>query len=65
MDKPPLGAGSLKAFLRQGAKEVAQVLPAFKDGVQVVEEQGTCGNPTPRDVDRPKRPQKGMDMDDR
>lgn len=63
MDKPKLGAGALKAFVRQGAKEVAQVIPAFKDSVHVVEEQGTIGNPTPGDVDRQRRPEKGMDTD--
>ena len=34
------------AFTRQGAKEIAQVLPAFPDSVKPVEELGTLGNPT-------------------
>lgn len=34
------------AKVRQGTKEVAQVLPAFPDSIQPVEEIGTLGNPT-------------------
>lgn len=61
MDRPPIGAGALQAFVRQGFKEVAQVIPAFKDSVQVVEEPGTVGNPTPRDVDRQKAAELDVD----
>lgn len=45
-----IGSGALQAFLRQGAKELAQVLPALPDSVRVVEEPGTLGNPTPQMV---------------
>ncbi len=45
-----LGTGSVMAALRQGAKELAQVLPAFPDSARVVEEPGTIGNPTPQIV---------------
>lgn len=54
--KPKIGAGWAKAALRQGAKEVAQVLPAFPaHGIQPVEEPGTPGNLTPQEVDRDKQ----------
>jgi hypothetical protein len=52
--KAKIGAGALKAFIRQGAKELAQILPAFPDSVRVVEEPGTIGNLTPGEVDRQK-----------
>ncbi|MBA4066199.1 MAG: hypothetical protein C0501_21290 [Isosphaera sp.] len=51
------GAGAGAAFLRQGAKELAQVLPAFPShGVQPVEEMGAIWgqNPTPQEVYRQK-----------
>lgn len=48
--QPKIGAGWAAAAVRQGAKEIAQVLPAFPDSVKVVEEAGTPGNPTPREV---------------
>jgi hypothetical protein len=46
--KPKIGSGSLQAFLRQGLKELAQVLPAFPDSVKVSEEIGALGNPPPQ-----------------
>lgn len=53
-NKPKFGAGAGKAWLRQGLKEIAQVLPATKESVQVVEEPGQIGNLTPQEVDRQK-----------
>jgi hypothetical protein len=44
-DRPAFSA-PLYAALRQGAKELAQALPAFPESVRVVEEPGTLGNPT-------------------
>jgi hypothetical protein len=52
MEQRKIGEGSLKAFFRQGAKELAQALPAFKDSIQVVEEPGTFLNPTTYDVSK-------------
>ncbi len=40
------------AFFRQGSKEIAQILPAFPDGVRPVEELGTMGNPTQWEVNQ-------------
>ncbi len=48
--QPKLGAGAGKAFLRQGLKELSQVIPATKDSIQVVEEPGAIGNLTPQEV---------------
>lgn len=52
MSERKIGEGSLRAFVRQGAKELGQALPAFKDSVQVVEEPGTFLNPTTFDVSK-------------
>ena len=52
MSKRKIGEGTLKAWIRQGGKEGAQVLPAFKDSIQVVEEPGLIGNPTTYDVSK-------------
>ena len=46
-DRPSF-SGPLLAALRQGSKEISQILEAFPDSVQVVEEPGTLGNPTPQ-----------------
>ena len=43
---------AMYSFTRQGAKEIAQVLPAFPDSVRPVEELGTMGNPTQFEVNR-------------
>lgn len=43
MERPAFSA-PLYAAVRQGAKELAQVLPAFPSSVHVVEEPGTIGN---------------------
>lgn len=43
---------SLHASARQGAKELAQILPAFPESVHPVEELGTIGNPTQLQVNR-------------
>lgn len=40
----------IKAAGRQGAKELAQILPAFPESVRPVEEPGTLGNPTPQEI---------------
>lgn len=42
----PSFSAPLYAALRQGAKELAQALPAFPDSVRPIEEPGTLGNPT-------------------
>jgi hypothetical protein len=53
--KQKIGAGHVKAMARQGAKEIAQVLPAFPaHGVQPVEEAGVFGNLTPQEVAKDK-----------
>lgn len=44
----PAFTAPLWAAVRQGGKELAQVLPAFPDSVRPVEEPGTMGNPTPQ-----------------
>lgn len=49
--RPPSGP-VLQAWMRQGLKEVAQVLPAFPESVRPIEELGTLGNPTPQMVTR-------------
>jgi hypothetical protein len=36
----------LWAAVRQGGKEIEQILPAFPDSVRCVNEPGTLGNPT-------------------
>jgi hypothetical protein len=45
-DNRPSFSAPLYAALRQGAKELAQALPAFPESVRPVEESGTLGNPT-------------------
>jgi hypothetical protein len=52
-----LGTGMLTAFIRQGHKEISQVVPAFKDSIQVVEEPGQLNNLTPGAVDRQIEPE--------
>jgi hypothetical protein len=52
--KQKWGAGHLAAWVRSGFKEIAQVLPAFRDSVHVVEEPGLAGNPTNIEVLRDK-----------
>lgn len=47
-DRPPSVSAPLLAALRQGAKELAAILPAFPESVGIVEEPGTMGNPTPQ-----------------
>jgi hypothetical protein len=53
--RPKLGAGHASAMLRAGVKELAQVLPAFPDGVRPVEEPGLAGNLTPQEIVQDKR----------
>ena len=53
--QPKIGAGHAHAWLRQGAKELAQFLPAFNNGQHVVEENGLFGNITPGEVYEAKR----------
>jgi hypothetical protein len=45
INRPSFSAPLYAAF-RQGAKELAQVLPAFPESARCVEEPGTLGNPT-------------------
>ena len=49
-----VGEGHLRAMLRMGTKEAAQVLPAFPDSIRPLEELGTVGNPTQLDVNQEK-----------
>ena len=42
----PAFSAPLYAAIRQGAKEIGQILPAFPESVRPVEEAGTLGNPT-------------------
>lgn len=51
MSDAKIGAGALEAFIRQGAKELAQALPAFPDSnIRVVEEPGQMGNAVSREI---------------
>ncbi len=50
-----IGSGALAALARQGAKEAAQVLPAFPDSMRVVEEPGQIGNPTQVEIFQAKQ----------
>ena len=46
-----IGAGHLQAYLRAGAKELAQALPAFPThGIHPIEEPGLAGNLTPQEI---------------
>jgi hypothetical protein len=48
---PKWGAGHVAAMARAGAKEIAQILPAFPtSSVQPVQEPGLVGNLTPSEV---------------
>ncbi len=53
-----IGEGSLQAWMRAGAKELAQVLPAFPDSVKPVEEPGLPGNLTAQEVYKQKQPER-------
>lgn len=57
------GAGSLKAMLRSGFKELGQALPAFPDSIQVVEEPGLPGNLTPQEVAAQKQSEREPEME--
>ncbi|MDA7980918.1 MAG: hypothetical protein MPJ50_19360 [Pirellulales bacterium] len=50
--QPKIGQGSLQAFVRQGAKELAQALQATPESIRPVEEPGTVFNPTPHEVSK-------------
>lgn len=51
MAQQKIGAGHVNAMIRAGAKELAQMLPAFPThGIQPVEEPGLAGNLTPQEV---------------
>jgi hypothetical protein len=52
MSQRKLGEGSLRAFLRQGHKEIGQALEAFNNGIRVVEEPGAFNNPTSYEVSK-------------
>jgi hypothetical protein len=43
-------AAPLHAFLRQGADEVAQILPAFPESVKTVAEAGALLEPTMQEI---------------
>ena len=45
-----IGQGHLSAWLRAGAKELAQALPATKESIQPVEEMGLFGTALPQEV---------------
>ena len=45
-----IGQGHFNAWLRAGAKELAQILPSGKDAIQPVEEMGLFGNALPQEV---------------
>jgi hypothetical protein len=51
----PAFSAPLYAALRQGAKELAQALPAFPDSVRPIEEPGALGNPTQQMVTEQSR----------
>jgi hypothetical protein len=48
--RQPSFSAPLWAALRQGAKELSQILPAFPESVRVVEEPGMVGVPTQYEV---------------
>ena len=54
---PKIGAGHAEGFFRAGLKELTQILPAFPDGVQPVEEMGLAGNALPQEVFQSKHEQ--------
>ena len=51
------GLADLGAALRQGLKEAGQMLPAFPDSIQPVNEPGTLGNPVAREVYEARHPE--------
>lgn len=53
------GERAMERFMVQGAKEVAQVIPAFKDSVQVVEEPAIL--PPENKSNNDKKPEIEMD----
>jgi len=57
----PAFSAPLYAFIRQGSKEIGQVLQAFPDSIRVVEEPGTLGNPTPQMITEEIRPHSTYD----
>lgn len=58
-----IGAGHLKAYLRAGAKELTQALPAFPaHSIQPVEEPGLIGNLTPQEIVAGKGVEQGYDQ---
>lgn len=57
----PAFSAPLYAAIRQGGKELGQVLPAFPDSVRPVEEPGTLGNPTPAEVTEQRGTMSGYD----
>ena len=46
----PIGQGALDASLRLGLKELGQILPAFPESIQPIEEPGAFGNLTPQEI---------------
>lgn len=52
---PKIGAAHVGAMWRSGLKELSQILPAFPDSVQPIEEYGLVGNALPQEVFEEKR----------
>ncbi|MFO0900500.1 MAG: hypothetical protein U0836_23980 [Pirellulales bacterium] len=46
----PIGTGHAEAWLRGGLTEIDQVLPAFPDGIQPIDEYGLWGVALPQEV---------------
>ena len=57
----PAFSAPLYAALRQGSKELAQILPAFPESVRPIEEPGTLGNPTAQMITEEMGTLKGYD----
>ena len=47
---PKIGAGHFAATGRAGLKELGQILPAFSDSIQPIEEVGLYGTALPQDI---------------
>lgn len=51
-DEPfqPIGTGHAEAWLRGGLTELSQVLPAFPESIQPIQEYGLFGTALPQEV---------------
>lgn len=63
LENRKIGEGSLKAWARQGHKEISAVIPAFPDSMRVVEEPGMPSNPTSFEVTQQRGAVQGKDGD--